>query len=133
MRLPDVGKVKAKILPAARTISASDLPDRATIRRPEKVQKPSGGWAETLTAIATNRPCRVTNTQRQAQEETAGGEIRNIKSRDIRMRWDEDVRDTDTIVVTQMNGAACSKTFQVLDAGDVSDMVIRVVQCKQIS
>ena len=123
----------ARTIDAFREVEQGDLTDRCDILRPTKEQKPSGSWSETLSTVATDRPCRVSNTSRQAEERTAAGEMRNIKSRDIRMAWDEDVRDTDVIQVTRMNGAVCDIKFEVPDPGDVTDMVVRVVQCKQIS
>lgn len=132
-RIPNVGRKVQKLLPKLQAVAETALTDRATVLRLTSTKTASGGTSVVITAMATDRPCRVSNSQRQAQERAAGGEIRNIKSRDIRFAWDEDVRDTDQIVVTRMNGATVSRTFEVLDAGDVSDMSVRVVQCKQIS
>jgi len=125
--------IDADVRDSSRQAAAGTLGDRCSILRPTKTQKPSGGWTETLNTVATNRPCRVSNTQRQSQERTAAGEARNIKSRDIRLLATEDVRDTDVINVTELNGATCDFRYEVLDPGDVSDMILRVVQCKQIA
>lgn len=106
--------------------------DVCDVERPGRTQQTGGGWTTAFAVNASGVACAVRASRRVGQESVAGGGIKDVKYREIHMAVSVDVRESDRIHLTQQGGVAVSRYYEVVDAGDVTDQLERVVQVREI-